>query len=152
MKNLPKSRVKETIDTGIGRFFTKKPRALLLVDAYPFIERHCIYPELYQDIINDIQKVIDKNKLRPVAFLRPADFFSIYFGLIRSHNLIELQIYGHRQYSKFSDDLFSYKIETKYLRITNDGLIADIIDYDELPKYNPHNVVTVVDRDPREFH
>lgn len=151
-KNNPKRERRETMETGIGRFTTKKNRALLVLEAAALIEKHVIYPELYQDIRNAVNAVIEKNQRGRGMFRDLSnDYYSIQFKLAPNHRVLELRIAGHQKY-KFTSGAFSYHLDVIYLRVTHDGLIADFYDYKDLPKYNPGAMKILIDRDEKEYH
>jgi hypothetical protein len=159
MKLIP-SKTKETIESGVGRFATKTLRAMHPDEAMQFLGAYCVFPELYQDICNAVNHAIENEKRRDKYFVYVRDdrvpYFSVHCSMVASHKVIKVTITRHLPAPPSRFKWASYEHQSKvadiFLRITNDGLIADICDRNEVPKYNPANLITILDRSEASYH
>lgn len=157
----PKARVKETIKTGVGRYPTLVRRAIHPENAVDFVSGYCVCPELGQDIRIAIDKAITNHMRQPKYKGSLFGFvpevvdraYGVHCELIESHKLLRLNVSTHtRPRGSDREWLGSNVVSIINLRLTADGLIADFYDNEELPRYNPANSVTVIDRSESEYH
>ena len=161
MKAKIKSSRKETLATGLGQYPTNVPRAMDPNVAVEFVSGFCVCPELGQDIKNVIGKAIDaeRRKRQSVEYMAFAAHskrlirgYGVRCELVESHKLLRMSVTVH---TKATDsDTFTTGRVIAYinLRLTPDGLIADFYPDEELPKYNPANFITVIDRSEAHYH
>lgn len=155
MKPTYKSKTKETIQTGIGRFSGGDRRAMGVESTLEFLEMYCIYPELSHDIRNSMSVLIDRHKRTPMLQRRQTydRAISVFCEMVESHKVVRVNIISHLAPTGTDKWLRNYsKVGTVYLRITNDGLIADIIDNEDVPSYNPGNLVTIYNEMVAQMH
>lgn len=160
--NLIPSKTKETIENGVGRYATKTLRAMHPHEALQFLGAYCVFPELYQDLCNAVNRAIENEKQRDKRnrFVYVNDdrvpYFSVHCSMAASHKVIKLTITRHlpARPSRFKWASYEHqtKVEDIYLRITADGLVADICERDEVPKFNPANLITILDRSEASYH
>lgn len=163
---IEKRRRRESISTGIGRYKSSRPRSIGSVAAIEFLSGYCVYPELGQDISVEINKALDRHKKMLAA--NYGAFASSIFGyipqsldraygvqmeLVESHRLLRLTVSHFNRRQGDEDAKWSYGNSIGFinLRITEDGLIADFYEDEEVPKYNPGNCVTIINQDEREL-
>lgn len=155
MKPPYKSKIKETIQTGIGRFSGGEHRAMSIDNALQFLEMYCVYPELAHDIRNAINVAVERHKRIPDLFrvIRYNYIYSVYCQMVESHKVVLVNIVRHTGFHDGSNWIKPTAVETIYLRITSDGLIADFLDApDEVPSFNPGNLVPIYDQVAASFH
>lgn len=151
----PRQSLRETIATGVGRYPCDIPTSMTPEEASAWMSNHCVCPELYQDIVNMINNSIssDQRKLNlyKANMLAYEDrHYVLHCSIVPEHKLMKVHIKRMDRLYRYNT-YFDRPVSVHYLRITADGLIADIYEDGMEPKYNPGNLITVM-HGPRTVH